>query len=201
MNRIDVDIGCNFDADNAGSFDELLENLKANGLAEKLHGVRFKPISETLRDRERLPSPAEMPCIYSEPATARRMVELRRLALQKGFRTDPGVGVNLCSMTAGNTMFTVDPTGKLFKCPALVGHAEFECGNIDSGEKPAQGPCEIWRRCLGCQYLPLCGEGCLFGSYLRFGDPYRLNCQKEYVSYLVRENLKLNYQYRRRSGV
>ncbi len=198
VEKIDVDVGGNFDEENIESFAPLLDYLKERGLDKKLHAVRFKPISGIPQDREGIAGSMEMDCVYSEPSTAKHMLWLRRLALEKGFRTDPGVGVNACSMTANSAIFTIDPLGKIFKCPALVGHSEFEAGSITTGENPADGTAEdLWKRCLDCRYLPLCGEGCQLGAYLRFGDRYRLNCQKEYVEYMVRENLKLNYLHRK----
>jgi uncharacterized protein len=202
VEKIDVDVGGNFDEENIDSFPRLLDHLKALGLADKLHRVRFKPISETPQDRAGMTDGAEMACVFGERSTAVRMVELRRLALERGFQVDPGVGVNACAMTANSAVFTIDPTGRIFKCPAFVGHAEFSAGSIatgETGDRAAAGEeaaGELWRRCSDCPYVPLCGEGCQFGSYLRYGDTSRLNCRKEFVEYMVRENLKLNYRYR-----
>ncbi len=200
VDKIDVDVGGNFDDENVASFPELLEHLKQLGLDRKLHAVRFKPITQTPQDRALVPASTEIGCVYSSPTTARHMVELRRLALEKGFRTDPGVGVNACSLTANSAAFTIDPAGKIFKCPALVGHSEFQAGTIENGESRNPAPERLWERCLHCAYLPLCGEGCLFGAYLRYGDPYRLNCQKDYMEYVVRKNLELNYRYRQKQS-
>ena len=202
VEKIDVDVGGNFDQENIGSFPRLLDYLKALGLADKLHRVRFKPISETPQDRAGMADSAEMACIYGEISTAEHMVELRRLALDRGFAVDPGVGVNACAMTANSAVFTIDPTGKIFKCPAFVGHDEFVAGSIDTGETGAGSAAgqdagqQLWERCRDCPYVPLCGEGCQFGSYLRYGDTSRLNCRKDFVEHMVRENLKLNYRYR-----
>jgi uncharacterized protein len=102
-------------------------------------------------------------------------------------------------MTASSAVFTIDPTGRIFKCPAFVGHEEFAAGSITNGETAAPGAAsakELWQRCSDCAYVPLCGEGCQFGSYLRYGDTTRLNCRKDFVEHMVRENLKLNYRYR-----
>jgi uncharacterized protein len=197
VEKIDVDVGGNFDEENFESFPEMLDDLQRRGLHRKLNAVRFKPISSIPQDRKGGPAAVELDCVYSAPSTAEHMVELRRLALGKGFNTDPGVGVNACSMTTNSAVFTIDPQGKIFKCPALVGHCEFESGTIATGERASNNPESLWRRCLDCCYLPLCGEGCQLGAYLRYGDPFRLNCQKEYIEYVVRENLKLNYHYRR----
>ena len=196
VEKIDVDVGGNFDQENIESFPRLLDHLKDLGLEKKLHRVRFNPISETPQDRAGMLLNSEMNCVYAEPSTAEHLVQLRRLALEKGFPVDPGVGVNACGMTANSAVFTIDPTGKIFKCPAFVGHEEFAAGTIFTGETGAGATDELWQRCRDCPYVPLCGEGCQFGSYLRFGDPSRLNCRKEFIEYMVRENLKLNYLFR-----
>jgi len=105
----------------------------------------------------------------------------------------------------------------IYKCPAFVGHERFASGSIDEGEQsagagettgaaaPGGDPAgtqvsanrELWQRCRECPYVPLCGEGCQFGSYLRYGDTSKLNCRKEFIEYMVREHLKLNYRYRK----
>jgi len=83
-----------------------------------------------------------------------------------------------------------------------VGHDEFAAGSIATGEtggRAAAGETagqQLWQRCSDCPYVPLCGEGCQFGSYLRYGDISRLNCRKGFVEHMVRENLKLNYRFR-----
>jgi len=198
--HIDVDVGGNFDDENIESFPALLDLLKSLGLHERLHAVRFKPISETLKDRRGISHSADMGCVYSDPKVAGRMVDLRRLTAQKGFPVDRGVGVNLCSVVANDSQFTVDPEGKLHKCPALVGYREFEVGSIWEGEKRKLVSGDLWERCIDCPYVPLCGDGCVYGAYLRFGELERLNCQKEYVEYLVEQNLKTDYLKKRRTG-
>jgi radical SAM protein with 4Fe4S-binding SPASM domain len=193
VQRIDVDVGCNFDDENIDSFAGLLKYLQQLGLASKLHAVRFKPIMDILEDRQGLLSSSELDCVYSKPETARHMIELRNLALQHGFKLDPGIGVNMCGIIANHSIFTIDPRGKIYRCPALVGRSEFEAGEILGEEITEKNPPELWKRCTGCPYLPLCGDGCLYSALLRFGDPFRLNCPKEYIEYVVQENLKLNY--------
>jgi uncharacterized protein len=183
----------NFDDQNAASFPALLDELRQRGLADKLNLVRFKPISAVPADRRHLRAQAELECVYSRPETAATSVSLRSAAASRGFPTDTGIGVNLCGMTLGGAHFTIDPTGVLYRCPAFVGHPEFSAGSIADGRCAAATTPELWRRCTDCAYAPLCGDGCMYGAYMRYGDPMRLNCPKDYVEYTVRENLKAQY--------
>ena len=194
VRKIDVDVGCNFDEGNAGSFSAMLEDLRARGLAAKIHRITFKPISETPDDRNGVGPNAELDCVYSDPKTARTTVELREGATAMGLPTDAGVGVNICGITLQNAGFVVDPKGKLYKCAGFVGHEQFSVGSIQEGLRESETSADLWRRCQDCSYVPLCGDSCMFGSYVRFGDTDRLNCQKDFVEYVVRENLKVNHR-------
>jgi uncharacterized protein len=197
--RIDVDLGGNWDQDNVSSFPALLDYLAERGLDRKLNRVSFKPIAHTQADRDRARAGAnqEIACVYGRPETAREAVRLRRELLDRGFPTDPGVGIQMCGITLNGTHFTVDPVGLLFRCPAFVGHPEFSTGNIRDGETSigcgASGT-DLWRRCADCAYVPLCADGCMYSAYIRYGDAHRLNCQREYVEFVVTENLKTEYE-------
>jgi uncharacterized protein len=192
VDHIDVDIGGNFDEENFGSFEKLILDLKAEGLHKKLNKVSFKPISRTPEDRKRAAKSAELECVYSRPGTADSMIKLRKLLIDNGFKTEEGVGVNICGITLDDTQVTIDPAGKLYKCPAFVGREEFCVGTIQSGETGKQ-VADLWRRCIGCENVALCGDGCMYGAYIQYGDPEKLNCQMDYMNELVRENLKIEY--------
>ena len=176
----------------------MLDELAGLGLAPKIHKVIFKPISPVPKDREGLVPSAELACAYSDPDAIRRIVELRRIALEKGFKVDAGVGAHICDLLMKRTSFNIDPEGFLYRCAGFVGHPEYRCGSIHSEEKDRFLGMELWRRCSECPYVPLCGDGCILGAYVRFGDPLRLNCNKEYMEYLVMESLKVNYRHSRK---
>ena len=194
VDKIGIDIGCNFDDENIESFPRLLEDLHERGIHEKIHRITFKPISETPHDREMVRSTAEIDCVYGDPDTAIRSIDLQARAIELGFPVAEGVGVNICGITLNSANFVIDPVGKLFKCCGFVGHDRFVVGDIWRGERSQAAPGELWKRCKNCVYVPLCGDSCMFGSFLRFGDEKRLNCQKDFVEYIVRENLKSNYR-------
>lgn len=191
--KVHVDLGGNFDDDNSESFPRMLDQLEELGLKSRIGRITFKPISETPEDRSRTPANAELECVYSRPGTAKTMSVLRRELLNRGFATDPGIGVNICGITISGNHFTIDPQGKLYKCPALVGHEQFQVGDIMQGEVSQMGEKDLWRRCLDCENVPFCGDGCMYGAYIRYGDAMRLNCQREYVECLIVENLKTLY--------
>ena len=194
VGQLELNVEGNFDDENAASFPALLDELKTRGLADRLNLVRFKPISAVPADRRHMRAHAELECVYSRPETARTVVALRKAVVERGMPTDPGIGVNVCGITLGGAHFTIDPTGKLYQCPAFVGHPQFSAGDIAGGETPVLRAPELWRRCSSCAYAPLCGDGCMYGAYMRYGDPKQLNCPKEYVEYVVRENLKAQYE-------
>jgi uncharacterized protein len=207
----DVDIGGNFIAGRCGSFVKLLDHLQNLGLEKKLHQVGFKPV---IRDHRNSPPDADGPmsrrdhgtaqgetpcvdagCVFSEREVRQSMVGLRRAALERGFPVEPGIGIHLCTATMGDRSIVVDPKGSLYSCPAFVGREEFRVGHVEDPSHNVRSTNGLWKRCRECVFVPLCGDGCHYASYLRFGDMNRLNCQREFMEYVVRENLKLNYVY------
>jgi uncharacterized protein len=198
VDRIEVEVGGNFDRENLESFPLLLDELKSLGLASRLKLVAFKPILATARDRDRAPPSADLGCAFLEPEVMRGLVDLRRLVLQKGFRATPGVGVQLCAMVMSPSNIVIDPRGVIYRCPAFVGRGEFAAGHIDRPGEEDFSTLDLWRRCRDCPWVPLCGDGCPYAAYVRFGDHTRLSCQRELMEYAVRENLKMNYAFSHR---
>ncbi len=195
--RMTLDVGGNFDEENLASLHDLLEELERLGLKEKIRRVDFKPILPSVADRRHCAPSADAGCVFSEPRVASALLELREAVLRRGFSTLPGLGANRCSMAAGDGSVIIDPAGRTFLCPAFVGIERFCTGDIHDGVAAAV-PLELWRRCLDCPYAPLCGDGCLYAAWSRYGDHTRLNCQREFLETMVREGLKLAYRYRGR---
>ncbi len=198
VDKIEVDIGGNFDEENIASLYDLLDYLADLGLAGKLRSVGFKPIFSTHRDREKVPHISDMGCVFFEPSVMESMINLKKALLSKGFKTNTGLGVNLCSMVMNASVFIIDPQGKLYRCPGFVGHEEFIIGDIDHPGDEDFSSQDLWKRCIDCAYVPLCGDGCLYAAYIRYGDIKQLNCQKNFMEFMVKEHLKLNYKYSRK---
>ena len=191
--EIEIKIEVNVDTGNEARIEELLDTLAGRGLHRRIHELIFCPITPTPRDRDLARPSTEVVCAPLTLAWARTHVALQRLALEKGFPVDTRIVGHLCEMLAKRTHFIVDPAGKLFRCGGLVGRDEFSFGRVSGPEEDRFMGKELWRRCAGCAYAPLCGHGCPFAAFVRYGDPLRLNCAKESMEYAVREGLKLTY--------
>jgi uncharacterized protein len=198
IDLIDIDVGGNFNQANLGSFISLLDHLKSLGLAGRLHRVSFKPISPNTYSQPEGSSCSDLGCVFSDPTIMKGIIDLRRATLERGFRADPGLGINICSMVMNNLSMVIDPLGRIYRCPAFVGREGFVVGDIDHPGEEDFTSLDLWKRCIECPYVPLCGDGCIYAAYLRFGDVSRLNCQREFMEFMVRENLKLNYKFSHR---
>ena len=196
LGEVDVEIGVNFDEENVGHIIELLDYLAGENLASRLARISFKPIVPTPEGRKAAGASADIGCVYSQAELPDNLVFLRKAAIEHGFVTEKGVGINTCAMVTTGSSFFIDPEGQLFRCAAFVGRKEFAVGHIDHPSRDDFSPIDLWQRCRECQFVPLCGDGCPASAYLRFGDMKKLNCQKDYMNKMVRENLKIDYHCR-----
>jgi uncharacterized protein len=192
MTRLDIAI--NFDGENAEHVPALLDHLAEHGLAARVHNLVINPITPTPQSREALAPGAEMACDVPSLRTTRQKLTLQRLALRKGFKVDISVMPRQCQMVMKRSSFIIDPRGDLYRCAGLVGRREFLAGSIRGEEGDLFLGAELWRRCAHCAWVPICGDGCLFAAYLRYGDPFALFCSRRSVEYGVAESLKLSYR-------
>jgi uncharacterized protein len=190
---IEVIVEVNFDDANVRRVPELLDHIVELGLEKKIAEIMFSPISSTPKDREGLRPSTETDRPFLSLEVARHMIELQTAAVDRGFPVRVGVVAHMCEMIAKKTNFIIDPHGDLYRCGGLAGRKEFGFGTLGEPEHDRYLGLELWKRCAECALAPICGDGCPFGAYVQFGDPLRLNCGKEAIDYLVRENLKLAY--------
>ncbi|MGB9718407.1 MAG: SPASM domain-containing protein [Thermoproteota archaeon] len=102
---------------------------------------------------------------FSEKETSKRVFKIWKMAIEKGFGFHIEPGVQICSAIRENSQL-IDPTGRIYKCWALVGKEEFAVGNIDEEYKPTfyefvMRIQQTLQRCRGCSILPFCNGGCL----------------------------------------
>jgi uncharacterized protein len=189
-----LDIAINFDRENGGDIPTLLDYLASRGLAAKIHSLVINPITPSPESRETLAPGSEMACDAMSLRTARQKLTLQRLAQERGFNVDISIAPRQCSMVMKRSSFIIDPRGDLYRCAGLAGRREFLAGSINGRECDLFLGAELWRRCAQCTWVPICGDGCPFAAYLRYGDPFALSCCRRSVEYAVKESLKLSYR-------
>lgn len=177
VDKVNVSVGGNFDAENKESMPRLLDHLVRLGLQEKLTMVSFKPIGASMGNRD-------VGCLaFSDGSLAEDMLLLRNEAAKRGFRVLQGMQLHSCTLTNGNGV-VIDPTGKLFGCPAFVGYDDFVVGDIYQDTEDYRAielmSLEPWKECYGCPYVPLCGGGCRYAAYVKHGDIRGTACEKHY---------------------
>ncbi len=194
----EISIEINFNDENAERVGELLDLLASHGLERKIKKLLFSPISAVPQDRQAAKPGTEVPCAMMTLESTRRLLGLQALAVGKGFPVNTVVVAHVCEMTTKPSSFTIDPAGTLYRCGGLVGREEFSFGSLGEPENDRFMGSELWRRCTHCAFAPLCGDGCPFGAYVTWGDPFHLTCGKPSMELFVRESLKLTYLRRDR---
>jgi uncharacterized protein len=190
-----IHVGGNFLPEQKESFEKLLDRLEAAGLRGKLAGVHFKPIVDTQKSK-----PSCTGC--SEKNESQVLVQLNKSIEKRGLGIKPLGGNETLETLLGpcelhwKNNYTIDPDGRVYKCPAVAGLPGLEVANVAS-----QGPEKIaplialrpWEQCGDCAYLPVCVGGCLGGKYLKTGRTDEVACKKEQFELSFRESVVRRY--------
>jgi uncharacterized protein len=192
--KVPISIGGNFDESNKGSIPRLLDLLEENGFNGHLKRVGFKPIFSSL-EKAKYPGGSFNTCTFSD-IDFEDVLWLRRETDKRGFRCEGGIALGPCE-AAREYAYTIDPLGKIYKCPGSAGMDEFVIGNIDEEELNYRNtqfmtfnPCEI---CGDCPYIPLCGGGCRMGAYIKKGNFQDIACERRYFDKTTPEIVKYEY--------
>lgn len=206
-NRIRITLSGNYAPDTWPEFIPLLDGLIAEGLGpDRIAAVRFGPVIEQAGDVA-APGACAAGCrAFDAPWLAEATLKLREATLQRGFHT-PRPGPLHCMVEMDHT-FVVDWDGRLYKCPAFIGRAQFAVGDLTAGP----GPTDAYRpgrwqtdECFACPYLPQCFGGCRHLSYVAHGDLGRIDCARNWfdavLPELVGQDLRYGNQKKQRSFI
>ncbi len=192
--KVPISIGGNFDDSNKQSIPRLLDILGEQGFNGNLRRIGFKPIFSSLESAKR-PGGSLTTCAFSD-INVDDMLWLRRETEKRGFPCQGGIALGPCE-AAREHAYTIDPLGRIYKCPGSAGMDEFVIGNINDDQLNYRNtqfmtfdPCEI---CSGCSYIPLCGGGCRMGAYIKKGDFQDIACEKKYFDKATPEIVKYEY--------
>ena len=192
--KVPISIGGNFDDSNRESIPRLLDLLEQRSFNSHLKRVGFKPIFSSLDDARR-PQSFFNTCTFSD-INVEDLLWLRRETEKRGFPCEGGVALGPCGAARENA-YTIDPLGKIYKCPGSAGMDEFVIGDINEKELNSRNtqfmtfdPCEI---CRGCPYIPICGGGCRMSAHIKKNDFRDIACERKYFDQAAPEIVKYEY--------
>jgi uncharacterized protein len=186
-------IGGNFLPGQAASYERLLERLDAAGLTPLLEAVRFKPVVETQRKSGACTGCSDGKEEAQTLVQLNRSIEKRRLGQHQGETLEGMLGP--CELHWKNN-YTIDPEGRIYKCPAVAGRPEMAVASVQSPAPEKVAPLVAsrpWEQCGSCPYLSVCAGGCLGGRYLRTGRTDEVACKKEWFEAAFRESIVTRY--------
>jgi len=196
-----ADAGCrvyvsgHFFPDQAPSFEKLLDRLERSGVGRKLAGVMFKPMVDTQQN-------GTGTCTgCSEKQETQTLVQLNK-SLERRKMTPAALQaatleglLGPCELHWKNN-YTIDPEGRVYKCPVVAGLPGLEVTQVASRQAEKIAPLielRPWEKCGDCPYLPVCVGGCLGGKYLKTGRRDEVACKKDMFETSFRESVVHRY--------
>ncbi|MBI2503256.1 MAG: SPASM domain-containing protein [Candidatus Latescibacteria bacterium] len=211
---IEIRLAGNVDCQNIHAVPKLMNYLEERGLGEKIGGIQFNGISSQARDGFehhqkgllQIESPEPLLQIEAVERTLdtptqsgnrEDLFELNHEAAQRGLPARKAITASLCLLNQEENAVVIDPLGKIYKCPALVGHEAFIVGDLSQGEihyDHLRIYGEDLEGCLDCKWFTVCGGGCRFMSFLKSGDIRHKDCNKEFFDQYGNEMVKMDYE-------
>jgi uncharacterized protein len=187
-----VRIGGNFKPGEAGSYEKLLDRLTASGVSRLLEGVNFKPVE----DKSTCTS-----CPSQDHTETQTLVQLNKslerrkmiAPILKGEALEGLLGP--CELHWKHS-YTIDPEGRVYKCPAIAGMPNMQVTEVDSRAAEKIAPLlelRPWEQCGDCAYMPVCVGGCLGSKFINTGRRDQVLCKKDTFEVSFRETIKNRY--------
>jgi len=190
-----VYVSGHFFPDQAASFERLLDRFERIGVARLLAGVQFRPMVDTQQR-------SQGTCTgCSEKQETQTLVQLNKSLERRKMTPAAYQGETLegllgpCELHWKNN-YTIDPEGRVYKCPAVAGLPGLEVAQVASREAEKIAPLlelRPWEKCGDCAYLPVCVGGCLGGKYLKTGRRDEVACKKDMFETSFRESVVHRY--------
>lgn len=188
--KVPITIGGNFDDSIKHSIPALLDRLKESGFtSDDIEMIRFKPILYSIGNG----CTENKVCTFSS-INSEDFLWLKEEIEKRGFNTSQDVSLGPCEAVREHN-YVIDPIGKIYKCAGFVGREEFIIGDInsDSGLLHTNTQfmtADLWRKCKGCPYIPICGGGCRVNSNALWGNFLNSACEAEYLNKVSLEMVK-----------
>ena len=187
---VPITIGGNFDDSIKHSIPDLLDRLKKSGFtSEDIEMIRFKPILATIGNN----CTENKVCTFSN-INPEDFLWLKKEIEKRGYNTHQDVAVGPCEAVREHN-YVIDPIGKIYKCAGFVGRQEYIIGDIADDRNFIHTntrfmTADLWHKCKGCAYIPICGGGCRVNSHILQGDFLNFACEAEYIKNVSLELVK-----------
>jgi len=211
-NLIEIRLAGNMDCQNIQAVPKLLDYLQERGLGEKIGGIQFNGISSQAREgfkhlgNDLLQIESPEPLLQIAPveeqagpslAMQAELLGANHQAARRGLPARKAITASLCLLNQEENAVVIDPLGKIYKCPALVGHEAFIVGDLSQGRihydhLRIRG--EDLDECMDCKWFTVCGGGCRFMSFLKTGDIRNRDCNKEHFDQYGDDMIKMDYE-------
>jgi uncharacterized protein len=190
-----VYVSGHFFPDQASSFEKLLERLERSGVAPLLAGVQFRPMVDTQRQGTGTCTGCSEKQETQTLVQLNRSIERRRMtpAVAQGSTLEGMLGP--CELHWKNN-YTIDPEGRVYKCPVVAGLPGLEIAQVASEAPEKIAPLvelRPWEKCGDCPYLPVCVGGCLGGKFLKTGRRDEVSCKKDMFEASFRDSVVHRY--------
>ena len=184
---VPITIGGNFDDQSKYSIPELLDKLKEYGFTNKeIEVIRFKPILTSFGNG----------CIENKVCTfssvdPQDFLWLKDEIEKRGFATSGEIALGPCEAIK-EFNYVIDPLGKVYKCAGFVGREEFIIADILEERSFTYRntqfmTADLWHKCRGCPYIPICCGGCRVNSQALWGNILNSACEAEYLNKVILE--------------
>ena len=198
-NTIKIGLGGNFIRENYTIFPALLDYLTENSLGpDKLFDINFAAVMQVTDPFSR--TEFHSGCASSnEPWHAEAVAFLREEIYKHGYPAGK-VTPSPC-MVDINDAFVIHCDGGIYKCVALIGHEQYQVGDVWEGVKDYTETYNVdsWKKeekCRNCAYLPLCFGGCRYSLYQRTDSMDGVDCMDKYFDIALEPMLLQDVRYR-----
>ena len=188
-------VGGHFFPDQAASFEALLDRFEKAGVGRLLAGVQFRPMVDTQQRSKGTCTGCSEKQETQTLVQLNKSIERRKMApaAHQGMTLESLIGP--CELHWKNN-YTIDPEGRVYKCPAVAGLPGLEVAQVASSAPEKIAPLlelRPWEKCGDCSYLPVCVGGCLGGKFLKTGRRDEVACKKDMFESSFRESVVHRY--------
>lgn len=183
--KVPIFIGGNYDDTSKSHIPALLDDLKEMGFKDEIKEIAFKPILGFPNHKKNSIHKIDA-CTFSE-TNVDDLYWLIQETEKRGFTPMKKIALGPCEAVRENS-FTIDPSGGIYKCSAMVGREKYSVGNVNidwenssfNSVNVSFMTSDAWKNCMNCKFLPLCGGGCRLGALMQKGNLDDISCEKEY---------------------